>query len=304
MLPRPRPRHLLAAPALAGLAAPAAQARGPAPETDQTGAPYFVVKGANQSGVDAMPLKETRADIDVAGSIARVRVTQVYQNEGDAVLEATYVFPGSTRAAVFGMQMTVGDRPLVAEIQPREEARRLYDQAREAGQTASLLEQQRPNVFQMDVANIPPGDTVTVELLYTELLVPTKGVYELVYPAVVGPRCVGEAAQPEAWTAQGYTSEGVAPSYAWGVSANLRAGMPIAEVTSGSHPITVDLARDKSHATIGLLGDESAAGTTDFVLRYRLSGADIGTGLLLYEHGLHSAARDRLLSSQDLGLYL
>ena len=115
-------------------------------------------------------------------------VTQVYKNDGKKPLEAIYIFPASTRAAVYGMKMTIGKRVIEAKIKKRDEARREYEQARDAGKNASLLEQQRPNVFQMNVANIMPGDEIKVELKYTELLVPTDRVYEFVYPTVVGPR--------------------------------------------------------------------------------------------------------------------
>ena len=81
-------------------------------------------------------------------------MTQVYKNEGQKPLEAIYVFPASTRAAVYGMKMTIGERVIQAKISKREDARREYEQARDQGKSASLLEQQRPNVFQMNVANI------------------------------------------------------------------------------------------------------------------------------------------------------
>ena len=180
-------------------------------EPDRSGSPYFVVPNAD-SGVDALPLKETRADIAIAGVMAHVRVTQVYKNEGTKPIEAIYVFPGSTRAAVFAMQMTVGERRIVAEIHKKDDARKIYEDAKTEGKTASLLEQQRPNVFQMSVANILPGDVIRVEMDYAELLVPEAGTYELVYPAVVGPRYVGEDSAPPAFTNTPYQHQGDKPS--------------------------------------------------------------------------------------------
>ena len=161
-------------------------------KTDKTFSPYFVVKTKNAS-VDGLPLKESRAEVNISGVIAHVKVTQTYANTGKVPLEAVYVFPGSTRAAVFGMRMKVGARTIVAKIERKDQAKKLYDAAKRAGKTASLLSQKRPNVFQMNVANILPGDVVQVELDYTELIVPDGGVYEFVYPAVVGPRFTGEA---------------------------------------------------------------------------------------------------------------
>ncbi len=159
----------------------------PAKETDdRTLSPYFFVK-SDDASVDQLPLKETSARVSISGVIADVTVTQVYRNQGTKALEAVYVFPASTRAAVYGMRMTIGNRVIEARIAKREAARLAYEQARDQGKSASLLEQQRPNVFQMNVANILPGDEVKVELKYTESLVPTEGVYEFVYPTVVGP---------------------------------------------------------------------------------------------------------------------
>src|SRR5215207_10238803 len=98
------------------------------------------------------------------------------------------VFPASTRAAVYAMRMQIGNEIIVAKIKEREQAKKDFDRAKEEGKSASLLEQQRPNVFSMSLANIMPQEQVEIELRYTELLVPTDNVYELVFPTVVGPR--------------------------------------------------------------------------------------------------------------------
>ena len=146
------------------------------------------------------------------GVLADVVVTQVYKNDGKKPLEAIYIFPASTRAAVYGMKMTIGKRVIEAKIKKRDEARREYEQARDAGKNASLLEQHRPNVFQMNVANIMPGDRIFVELRYTELLVPTDRIYEFVYPTVVGPRYAGAkeggSASADRWVANPYLRQG------------------------------------------------------------------------------------------------
>ena len=114
-----------------------------------------------------LPLKASKADVQIAGVIADVTITQVYRNEGGRPLEAIYVFPGSTRAAVYGMKMIIGKRVIEAEVQEKQAARQQYEQAKRAGKSASLLEQERPNVFKMKVANILPGEKIKVELKYT-----------------------------------------------------------------------------------------------------------------------------------------
>src|SRR6476619_5563098 len=153
---------------------------------DKTLAPYFVVQG--DPSVDHLPLKDTRVEILVSGVIADVKVRQIYRNEGSRPINASYVFPASTRAAVYAMRMQIGNEIIVAKIKEREQAKQDFDKAKEEGKSASLLEQDRPNVFSMNVANIMQNDTIAVELKYTELLVPTEGTYEFVYPTVVGPR--------------------------------------------------------------------------------------------------------------------
>lgn len=273
---RPTPlRALLPLVALALMTAPAAAQ----PKTvDKSDSPFFFVPNADP-GVDALPLKETRADVAISGVMAHVKVTQVYKNEGKKPLEAIYVFPGSTRAAVFAMKMTVGDRVVVAEIQKKADARKIYEDAKAAGKTASLLEQSRPNVFQMNVANVLPGDTIKVEMDYVEALQAEDGSYEFVYPAVVGPRYTGESTQAEGFTATPYTKEGEKPSYGWDVAVRLNGGMKIQRVTSTSHPISTSFpAEDVADIT---LTNKGAAGTKDFVLKYQLSGKTVQTGVLL-----------------------
>src|SRR5215475_1211764 len=155
-------------------------------QDDKTLAPYFFVQG--DPNVDHLPLKDTHVQIDVSGVIADVEVRQTYRNEGSRPINARYVFPASTRAAVYSMRMRIGDQVVVAKIKKREKAQQEFEKAKQEGKSASLLEQNRPNVFSMSLANVMPGDQVEIELRYTELLAPTDGVYEVVFPTVVGPR--------------------------------------------------------------------------------------------------------------------
>src|SRR5262245_59818475 len=165
-----------------------AQAAQPA-DDDRTLSPYFAVSGA-EAGVDALPLKATRVDATVTGVIADVTVRQEYRNEGTTPLEARYVFPASTRAAVAGLRLRIGERVVDAEIREKQRARAEFAQAKREGKSAALLEQHRTNVFQMAIANVMPGDEIAVDLHYSEVIVPTDGVYKFVYPTVVGPRYV------------------------------------------------------------------------------------------------------------------
>jgi Ca-activated chloride channel family protein len=270
--------------ALAVLSAPARASASPAP-TDRTLSPYFVVDGG-ESGVDALPLKSTSVTLEVAGVIATVVVEQTYANMGTTPLHARYVFPASTRAAVHGMRLTVGDRIVEARIQERKEARATYERARAEGKSASLLEQQRPNVFTMEVANVLPGDVVKVALRYTELLVPTDGVYELVYPTVVLPRYSNqpEAAAPEGdrWVKSPYLHEGTPPTSTFELRARITTGLPIQDLAVPTHKTTVTWS-GRNQAQLALDPAEKEGGNRDVVLRYRLAGAKVESGLILQD---------------------
>ena len=176
-------------------------------DEDKTLSPWFLVMSEDTT-LDQLPLKATSAQVMISGVIADVTVRQMYTNEGQENLEAVYVFPASTRAAVYYMQMEIGNRILMARIKEKEEAKEIYEAAKDSGKTVTLLEQERPNVFRMHVANILPGDTIMVEMRYTELLIPVEKVYEFVYPTVVGPRYIPPSAEGESWRATPYQHEG------------------------------------------------------------------------------------------------
>jgi Ca-activated chloride channel family protein len=265
------------------LAAPVAA--GPEePTKDHTLSPYFFVEGGDAK-TDHFPLLQTRVTVGVAGVIADVKVTQTYKNDGTRPIHARYIFPASTRAAVHGLTMTVGHEVIRAKIKEREQARKDFVAAKQAGKNAALLEQQRPNVFTMDVANIVPGQSIDVELRYTELLVPTSGVYEFVYPTVVGPRYStvpkAGASSSELWLASPHTKEGQPPRASWSLSGVVSAGLPIHDLVSPSHAVLAQW-QDSSRVHFELDPSESQGGNRDFVLRYRLEGDRIQSGLTLY----------------------
>ncbi|MCX5806081.1 MAG: VIT domain-containing protein [Proteobacteria bacterium] len=257
----------------------------PSEGDDKTLSPYFFVK-SDDPAVDQLPLKSTSAMVNISGVISDVQVTQVYKNEGKKPLEAIYIFPASTRAAVYGMKMTIGKRVIEAKIKKREEARQDYEKAKQEGRSASLLEQQRPNVFQMNVANIMPGDEIKVELKYTELLVPENRVYQFVYPTVAGPRYSNknaETASPsEKWLQNPYLHEGEAPPYTFDITVNIATGMAIKELVSPSHKVIADYSGPAA-ARVILDKSEKSGGNRDYILSYRLDGDKIQSGLLLFK---------------------
>lgn len=246
----------------------------------QSLSPYFLIN--SNSPDDAwMPLKKTDVAVNIAGVIADVCVNQIYINESENTLEAVYVFPGSTRAAVYGMAMTVGDRRIEAKIKKKEQARQEYEQAKEEGKSTTLLEQHRPNVFQMNVANILPGDTIIVEMRYTELLEHSDGVYEFVYPTVVGPRY---SRGGEEWVNRSVNQFESSETPGFSIQTNIQAGMPIRKISSASHNLTIE-SKEQEEAVISLSNPNDYEGDRDYILQYELQGGKVESGLLRYEHG-------------------
>lgn len=275
-------------------------------QEDKTLSPYFVVKG--DPGVDRLPLKDTRVEIAVSGVIADVSVVQTYRNEGSRPINASYVFPASTRAALYAMRMRIRDQVIVAKIKERETAKQEFDTAKREGKSASLLEQNRPNVFSMSLANIMPNDQIEIELRYTELLVPTDGVYEVVYPTVVGPRysspAESTAQKEDGFVETPYTRQGENPGSALHISARISAGVPIQELSCASHQILPQW-QSPTVAQLTLDDADPFQGNRDFVLRYRLAGDKIASGLILYRGEdenffLYMAQPPRRIVSEDI----
>ncbi len=254
-------------------------------EEDVTLAPYFFIEGADPE-TDHLPLKGTEVVTDINGTIAETYVTQIYANEGEHPLNASYVFPASTKVSVHGMEMQIGDQRVTAVIREKEEAVQEYEEAKSEGKSASLLEEKRSNVFTMDVANIMPGDQIRIQLHYTELLGTTEGVSQFVFPTVVGPRYAGtvEEAQAEegSWVESPYLEEGIAPDSTYNITVNLSAGVPLSGISCDTHEIQVEQTED-SKAKITLSNPEDFAGDRDFILDYRMTGDRVNSGLMLYE---------------------
>ena len=244
--------------------------------------PYFQI-ASTDPGVDRLPLKSTKVDARIVGPIADVRVTQRYKNEGQRTIEAKYVFPGSTQAAVNAMTVHLGDRVLAATIREKQRAKLEYEAAKKEGKTAALLDQHRPNVFQMNVANILPGDEVIVELRYTELLLPTDGRYRFVYPTVVGPRyhVAKSEGGASSFPATVHLPKGQASNTAFDLNVSFASPLPVADIESTSHKIEVK-GEASAQAEVALANEGAPANNRDFILEYRLAGATTAGGLTLY----------------------
>jgi len=250
---------------------------------DQTEAPYFWVRGADEQ-IDSLPLKATDVQVKIEGTMAKVVIRQTYRNEGELPIEASYVFPGSTRAAVSDLLFRVGERTIRAEIQEKEEARKTYEKAKQEGKRTTLLEQHRPNVFQMKVANILPSDTVEVELTYTETLERADGLYEFVFPTVVGPRYSEDpkTGGNTAWISSPFIQPDApaptAPTFEMAIQ--ILQGGRLSKVGSPTHEIDADYITP-NEAIVQMLHDTSRSDNRDFILRFSLADAEPAASLLV-----------------------
>ncbi|MBU1170549.1 MAG: VIT and VWA domain-containing protein [Proteobacteria bacterium] len=250
----------------------------------KTLSPYFFIENGDALA-EAFPLKKTDVRVQINGVIADVVVSQTYANEGSTPINARYIFPASTRAAVQGMTMTIGDSVIHAKIKEKEVAKKEFDAAKKSGKSASLLSQQRPNVFSMNVANIMPGDTVYIDLHYSELLIPEEGVYEFMYPTVVGPRYSSQAKEgaleSDTWIENPYLKMGMSVKTTFNITTDLSTGMPLHDLACSSHDTAIIFdSSSVSHVT--LKDKETFSGNRDYILHYRLADKKIQSGLMLY----------------------
>ncbi len=241
----------------------------------------------------AVPLEHTEVKGRVSAFVATVEVTQQFHNPYDTKIEAEYVFPLPQSAAVTDFLMIVGERRIRGIIREREEALEIYEEARSQGYVASLLTQERPNVFTQKVANIEPGKRVDVQIVYFNPLAYRDGEYEFVFPMVVGPRFnppgktngVGAVGRGSAG-ASGQTTEvqylkpGERSGHDISLSLDIDAGVAIEEVRSRTHAIEVSrVAPSRVHVA---LSPNDRIPNRDFVLRYKTAGDRIKTAMLIH----------------------
>lgn len=266
-----------------------------------------------------VPLKHTDVKTEISGFVARISVTQEFENVLPKAVEAIYVFPLPHDSAVDGMLMRVGNREIQAVIKERGEARKIYEAARNAGHTAALLDQERPNIFTQSVANIPPNSKVEVTLSVIELLKYEAGTYEFAFPLVVGPRYIPgtptSSVQPAGATpgmqdvalktgtddqqrgtmqdsdkvpdaskigppVAGVHTADAHAGHNVSIAVNLTAGLYVTDVESTSHKISSErTGPDAFHVE---LADDAVLPNKDFILKYRVAGPGIGDAVLTH----------------------
>ncbi len=244
--------------------------------------------------VNLCPLKHTDVKADVSGFVSRVTVMQVFSNPFKDHIEAVYVFPLPQNAAVDSMTMKIGKRTIKGVIKEKEEARKIYEDAKKQGKTAALLDQERPNIFTQSVANIGPGEEVIIDISYVETLSYNDGIYEFVFPMVVGPRYMpgapagkkGTGWSPD--TTQVPDASKISPPVApkgtraghdISVSVHINAGVPIRNISSVLHKVDVKHAGSSSTADITLLKQDNIP-NKDFILQFETAGKGIEDAIL------------------------
>lgn len=187
------------------------------------------------AGYTAATQLATEIDIEVTGIVARVEVRQRFRNPGNDWVEGVYVFPLPDDAAVDTLAMEIGDRRIEGEIQEREQAKQTYERARAAGQQASLVEQERPNLFTTSVANIAPGQEIAIEIGYLQTASFDEGRFELRVPMTLTPR-FDPGGVPDAPRIRARVrSAGAGDSHRASIAVMIDAGMPLAAAESASH---------------------------------------------------------------------
>lgn len=249
------------------------------PRDAESGRLYF--RSDDQTHV-AAPLLSTDVRIAVSGLVARAVVRQQFENKSANWVEGIYVFPLPQDSAVDRLRLTIGTRVIAGTIAERQQAQRAYQQARAQGQRAGLVEQERPNIFTTSVANIGPGEKVTVEIEYQEQLRYSQGAFTLRFPLVVAPRYIpGETVQVagRGWSApttQVPDADRItppvrrpeeAPGNPVSLQVDIDAGFKLAAVESNTHAIAKK--EDANGRVLVALADALVPADRDFVLSWR-----------------------------------
>lgn len=245
---------------------------------------YGLVMKARGTGESVpAPALETDVVIRVSGIVLRATVSQKYYNASDKWMEGVYTFPLPENAAVDYMKLVIGERIIEGQIKEKAEAKKVYEQAKREGKKASLVEQERPNIFTTSVANIAPGEKISVTIEYQQEVKYDSGKFSFRLPLVIGPRYIpGEpiaaAPQGKGWAPDTdsvpdasrirppvrHPSEGEINPVRMTVLLN--AGVPLKEIKSLYHEVDID--DDGGTAYTISLEDEETPANKDFGLEW------------------------------------
>jgi len=281
----------------ASVALPAtAPAGGAAPEKVTSG--RFLMRRTTGEPWAEAPTLATEVSFRVAGVVARASVRQRFRNATDGWVEGVYVFPLPETAAVDHLLMRAGERTIEGQIREREQAKAEYQRAREDGRRASLVEQERPNIFTTSVANLGPGEEIVVEIEFQQTLAFDEGEVRLRFPLVVGPRYVPGQEIVEGIRGLGWSPDtnavpdasrvtppvlppGEAPRNPVAIEVDLDAGFPVQSLRSRYHAVVTE---EKGEGRYRVrLRDELVPADRDFDLAWRPKPGMMPRGALFRE---------------------
>ncbi len=231
-----------------------------------------------------VPLEHTDVQIRIDGLVAEATVTQRFRNSNPAKLEAVYLFPLPTGAAVSEMTITTGTRTIRGSIQERDKAKQIYEAARSKGFVAALLTQERPNLFTQSIANLEPASTVIVTLHYVQRLAYEDGAYSVVFPMVAGPRYLPRSAKDPAVQPE-VLPPGLRSSHDISLAVELDAGVPIEGITSPSHQLVIERAPASANTARIRIASADTIPNKDFILRYQVAGSAAHFGVIAHRDG-------------------
>lgn len=246
---------------------------GPPVRTDQVNSGSLLIATDTPGVFLPAPALETDVAIRVTGIVARATVRQRFANTAGDCVEGVYVFPLPENAAVDRMRLTIGERVIEAEIRERVEAKRVYEQAKADGRKASLLEQERPNIFTASVASIGGYEEVEVEIEYQETVRYDEGKFHLRFPMVVAPRYNPAAAGDAARIAPAVFRPGETRVNPVRLRVELETGVRLRRLGSTTHALKAAPIGEASYAVT--VADEALAADRDFELNWE---PDLGGG--------------------------
>jgi Ca-activated chloride channel family protein len=274
------------------LTVPSFSQNGAGKDNSQSNLPgaQMVALDSAKTKIGLCPLERTEVHAKLAGVLGRTKVKQIFGNPFSRKIEALYTFPLPPGAAIDAFTMTVGKRKIVGEVQTKDKAKATYEAAKRKGHVAALLDQQRPNLFSQNVANILPGQKVEIEISYSENVKWADGAYEWAFPLTVGPRFTPPVPGDDAIDrrkARPAPSKADLPSEITAGSASIdveiAAGQTIRTIESSTHEITVK--KDSAGEAEVVLKNGETVPNRDFVLHYSTATDSISDSFLTSTDG-------------------
>ncbi|MGB1285639.1 MAG: VIT and vWA domain-containing protein [Aggregatilineales bacterium] len=234
----------------------------------------FILIIQDEADASPLPLENTAVTGEIFGAVASVTVEQQFGNPFDTPIELRYLFPLPEKAAIVDYEISIGERTISAELKEKQQAQQTYQQAIDNKKRASLLTQERPNLFAIQIAHVQPGESIITRIQYEDRLTYSDGAYEFVFPMGITPRyhsldmAAGDAKSVDAPIA--LDENKVAPV---SIVLTLDAGLPVSAPISKTHELAITQQAD-NHYSLELVGEHNIP-NKDFVLRYDAAEDDI-----------------------------